>query len=48
MKPHIASALNLLKCVRQSADAIGVAVSFGKDSLVTLDLCSRIFKRIEA
>lgn len=43
----IASALNLLRLVRRSTDRIGVAVSFGKDSLVTLDLCCRIFPRVE-
>lgn len=42
------SALNLLQLVRQETDAIGVAVSFGKDSLATLDLCCRLFSRVEA
>lgn len=45
---HIASARNLLGIVRQETDAIGVAVSFGKDSLATLDLCCQIFARVEA
>ena len=40
--------LSLLRLVRQETDAIGVAVSFGKDSLVTLDLCCRVFPRVEA
>jgi len=44
---HINSALNLLHAVRASTDAIGVAVSFGKDSLATLDLCCRVFDRVE-
>ena len=47
MKPHIASALNLLKAVREETDAIGVGVSFGKDSFATLDLCCRVFARVE-
>ena len=47
MKPHIASSLNLLKAVREETDAIGVAVSFGKDSFATLDLCCRVFSRVE-
>lgn len=42
------SAANLLRIVRQRSDAIGVGVSFGKDSLATLDLCCRIFPRVEA
>jgi phosphoadenosine phosphosulfate reductase len=44
----VASALAMLDIVRQSTEAIGVAVSFGKDSLVTLDLCCQIFPRVEA
>jgi phosphoadenosine phosphosulfate reductase len=48
MKPHVASAMNLLGIIRQETDAIGVAVSFGKDSLVVLDLCCRLFTRVEA
>lgn len=48
MSPHTRSALNLLHVVRQETDAIGVAVSFGKDSLVVLDLCCRVFARVEA
>lgn len=45
--PHVESSLNLLRLVRQEHDAIGVAVSFGKDSLATLDLCCRVFPRVE-
>ena len=45
---HVASARNLLGIVRQESDAIGVAVSFGKDSLATLDLCCAMFPRVEA
>lgn len=41
------SSLNLLRLIRQETDAIGVAVSFGKDSLATLDLCCRVFNRVE-
>lgn len=48
MSPHLASAVNLLSIVRQQTDAIGVAVSFGKDSLATLDLCCALFPRVEA
>lgn len=47
MSPHIASSVNLLRLIRQETDAIGVAVSFGKDSLAVLDLCCAIFKRVE-
>lgn len=41
------SSLNLLQLVRAETDAIGVAVSFGKDSLAVLDLCCRVFRRVE-
>lgn len=44
---HVQSATNLLRIVREQTDAIGVAVSFGKDSLATLDLCCRLFNRVE-
>jgi phosphoadenosine phosphosulfate reductase len=46
----ISDCLELLRCVRQQTDAIGVAFSAGKDSLATLDLiCSSgLFKRVEA
>lgn len=44
---RIASAENLLRLVRAQTEAIGVAVSFGKDSLATLDLACRIFRRVE-
>lgn len=47
MKEHINTALNLLSLVRQENDAIGIAVSFGKDSLTTIDLCFQVFNRIE-
>jgi 3'-phosphoadenosine 5'-phosphosulfate sulfotransferase (PAPS reductase)/FAD synthetase len=47
MRESIRSAMNLLKLVRAETDAIGVAVSFGKDSLATLDLCCRMFSRVE-
>lgn len=43
----LASAQNLLRLVRGQTEAIGVAVSFGKDSLATLDLCVRMFPRVE-
>jgi len=50
LQAKIASALNLLNIIRQETDRIGVAMSFGKDSLTTLDLCSQIFpaKNIKA
>lgn len=47
MLTHIKSAYNLLSIVRAETDAIGVAVSFGKDSFTTLDLCVRMFARVE-
>jgi 3'-phosphoadenosine 5'-phosphosulfate sulfotransferase (PAPS reductase)/FAD synthetase len=46
MKPHEKSAISLLNLVRQQTDKIGIGISFGKDSLTTLDLCSRVFKKI--
>jgi phosphoadenosine phosphosulfate reductase len=48
MPLHLASAANLLGLVRAQTDVIGVAVSFGKDSLATLDLCCQAFTRVEA
>lgn len=48
MSEHLSSAVNLLRIVRGWTDAIGVGVSFGKDSLTTLDLCCRLFRRVEA
>jgi len=48
MNAHIKSALNLLNLVRAETDAIGVAVSFGKDSMATLHLCCGMFRRVEA
>ena len=45
---HIAAARNLLRIVRDETDAIGVAVSFGKDSLATLSLACEMFPRVEA
>ncbi len=48
MKPHVASAISLLKIVRNETDAIGVAVSFGKDSLCALELACAVFPRVEA
>lgn len=47
MSLHITSSLNMLRLVRARTNAIGVAVSFGKDSLATLDLCCRVFDRVE-
>lgn len=44
---HTASSLNLLRLIRAETDAIGVAISFGKDSLATLELCASIFPRVE-
>jgi phosphoadenosine phosphosulfate reductase len=46
-RERVNSSLNLLRLVRQHTDAIGVAVSYGKDSLATLDLCARVFPRVE-
>lgn len=40
---HINSAKMLLRCVRSQTDRIGVAVSYGKDSLCTLDLACSMF-----
>ena len=48
MAIHETSAVNLLRLVRAETEAIGVAISFGKDSLATLDLCCRVFRRVEA
>lgn len=47
MSALLTSSRNLLGLVRQETDAIGVAVSFGKDSLATLDLCCALFPRVE-
>lgn len=44
----IKTAENLLSIAREETDAIGLALSFGKDSYVCLDLCSRMFRRVEA
>lgn len=44
----VRSARNLLSIVRQEQDAIIVAMSFGKDSWATLDLCIQTFSRVEA
>lgn len=46
-KEKLNSAFNVLRLVRAETDAIGVAVSFGKDSLAVLDLCCRLFRRVE-
>ncbi len=46
MKPYITSAISLLNLVRQQTDTIGVGISFGKDSLSVLDLCSKVFPKI--
>ena len=46
LTPKIKSALSILSIIRQETDSIGVAISYGKDSLVTLDLCSRVFKTL--
>jgi len=48
MEDHIRSSVRLLRLIRDETDAIGVAVSFGKDSLATVDLCCRLFPRVEA
>ncbi len=47
LQEQLASARNLLGILRSQSDAIGVAVSFGKDSLATLDLCCQLFPRVE-
>lgn len=44
---HLKSAINLLRIIRQQTDRIGVAVSFGKDSFTTLDLCASVFSIVE-
>lgn len=46
MKTYERSALSLLNIVRQQTDSIGIGISFGKDSLTVLDLCSKIFNKI--
>lgn len=43
----VRSGANLLRLVREQTDSIGVAVSFGKDSLATLELACAIFPRVE-
>lgn len=43
----LSSSRNLLHLVRIQTNAIGVGVSFGKDSLATLELCCAIFPRVE-
>lgn len=48
MNEILKSARNVLGIVRQRMSAIGVALSFGKDSMATLDLCAEIFPRVEA
>lgn len=48
MTERLRSSANLLRIVRQTTDAIGVAVSYGKDSLAVLDLCCTVFARVEA
>jgi len=48
MPGRLRSARNLLRLVRNETENIGVAVSFGKDSLVALDLCCQLFPRVEA
>lgn len=40
--------LKILNDARQKSDSVLVAYSGGKDSLVTIDLCARTFKRLEA
>lgn len=40
------SSLGLLSIVSQETDKIGVGISFGKDSMATLDLCCRCFKEV--
>jgi len=47
MSAYLTAARSLLSIVRDETDAIGVAVSFGKDSLATLALCCEIFPRVE-
>jgi len=44
----LANAKTLLKYVRGQTSCIGVAYSGGKDSLVCMDLCCKIFDRVEA
>jgi 3'-phosphoadenosine 5'-phosphosulfate sulfotransferase (PAPS reductase)/FAD synthetase len=46
MTTHEFSALNILNVVRQQTDRIGIGISFGKDSLTTLDLCSKVFDNL--
>lgn len=45
---RIRETLNILEAAKEKSDAVLVAYSGGKDSLCTLDLCSRVFSRVEA
>jgi len=45
---YVQQAIRQLQIVRDSTDVIGVGCSFGKDSLAVLDLCCRVFPRVEA
>lgn len=42
----VRSALSLLSIIRQETDTIGLAVSYGKDSLATIDLCRQVFTNL--
>jgi len=42
----VRAAENVLRIIRDETSEIVVACSFGKDSLATVDLCSRVFDRL--
>ena len=45
---HLEDASSRLEAARSERDAIVVAFSGGKDALCTMDLCKRVFSRVEA
>lgn len=47
MSSRIDAAINTLKKVAERTDTVAVGYSDGKDSRAVLDMCQRIFKRVE-